>query len=302
MEQPRTISQVSRSLGDHPAGSRYHIKVLEEAGLVDLTEIRASDGYTEKYYRAVAKAFIFHKIILPTDQKNTLVFMGSHDLALDKLKIEFESRIPDYSMINLPVGSLDGLIALRQGITNFSGCHVFDPDTKEFNTPLIKRLFPEKSIKVITLAHREQGLMFAPGNPKQITGLGDIGREDISIINRNRGSGTRIWFDKFLKDSEIHPGEINGYTQEMNSHTAVAASIKSGIADTGLGLIAAATLEGLDFIPLFAEQYDLVFHEEKIDQNIFNSIMDILTGVECRHTVNSLAGYDSSKTGDDLNY
>lgn len=301
MEQPRTISQVSRILDEYPAGSRYHMKVLEEAGLVEMHEVRVSDGYTEKYYRAIAKAFILNKIIFPSQRKSTLVIMGSHDLALEQLITLFETQFPENSIINLPVGSMDGLIALRQGFTPLSGCHILDQETRKFNTPLIKRFFPEGTIKVFTLAHREQGLLFPPGNPKQIRGFEDLARGDLTIINRNQGSGTRLWLDKFIKDYEISPFHISGYTQEVNSHTAVANAIKRGLADTGLGLIAAAVIEGLDYTPLFIEQYDLAIHMDRVDQDILNRLMDILNSAKFRRSISSLAGYDATKTGLRLN-
>jgi molybdate-binding protein len=302
MRQQKTVSQISRSLGEYPAGSRYHIKKLEETGLVELTEIKTLDGYVEKYYRSVANAFLLQRIILPDSNGKNIVFMGSHDLALESLKTELEAAFPELSMINLSVGSMDGLIALRQGLTQFSGCHILDADTNEYNAPLIKRFFPEKSIKVFSLAYREQGLLLSPGNPKQISGLVDLVREDISIINRNLGSGTRIWLDKQLKDLGIHSNDLNGYTQSVNSHTSVAAAIKHGVADAGLGLIAAAISENLDFIPLFIEQYDLVFDEEFTNRELFAPLMNILTSADYRGRINSLAGYDSAKTGQSLSY
>jgi putative molybdopterin biosynthesis protein len=302
MQKPRTISQISRILGEFPAGSRYHIKVLEEAGLVEMSEIRESNGYIEKYYRAVAGAFILHKIILPQSDDQNLVFMGSHDLALEKLFTLFESCFPAYSTINLPVGSMDGLIAVRQGFSQLSGCHIYDPETNDFNSPLLKRFFPERSIQVITLAYREQGLLFAPGNPKHIQGLQDFGRTDISIVNRNQGSGTRLWLDKFLADFKISPTYISGYTQEVNSHSEVAEAIKRGLADLGLGLIAAAYLEGLDCIPLLSERYDLVIQGRLVEPTVLDRLMDILNSSSYRRSVSSLAGYNAIRTGQIIDY
>lgn len=302
MQQPMTISQISRILGGYPAGSRHHVLKLKEAGLVVLSGTRTSDGYTEKYYRAVADAFFLQRMILPSTQEDGLVFMGSHDLALEILITELEDRFPGFSLINLPIGSLDGLIALRQGIAHLSGCHIFDADTNEFNTPLIKRFFPDQDVQTITLAKREQGLLLPPGNPKQITKFEDIGRADISIINRNPGSGTRIWFDEKLESIGLRPMQVNGYTQEVNSHTVVAETIKDGIADTGIGLIAAATHAGLDFIPLFDEQYDLVLSSEIREINYYYPMMDFLHSTEFRKLLDSLAGYNSINTGQSSTY
>jgi putative molybdopterin biosynthesis protein len=190
------------------------------------------------------------------------------------------------------------LISLRQGISKITGCHIFDPDTGLFNSPLIKRILPDRSIKIITLAHREQGLILAPGNPKHITGLDTVARKDIVIMNRNPGSGTRIWFDRKLDDLGIKPDEVIGYTQQVSSHSAVARSIKHGLADVGLGLNAAASQENLDFIPLFIERYDLVIPESSIHDMTINTMLDFLTSAEYRQAISALKGYDSTKTGE----
>jgi putative molybdopterin biosynthesis protein len=98
-----------------------------------------------------------------------------------------------WSSLVLPVGSLDGLIALRQGLAHLTGCHLLDIDSGEYNLPYVRHLFPERSMKLVTLAHREQGLMLAAGNPRQIHGIDDLRRGEVSFINRNPGSGTRLW-------------------------------------------------------------------------------------------------------------
>jgi putative molybdopterin biosynthesis protein len=90
---------------------------------------------------------------------------------------------------------------------------------------------------MITLAHRTQGLIVARGNPKQVFGLHDVARQDITFINRNRGSGTRIWLDERLNEIGLDQEMVNGYTKELYSHTGIAQAIKLGTADAGIGLM-----------------------------------------------------------------
>jgi putative molybdopterin biosynthesis protein len=152
-------------------------------------------------------------------------------------------------------------------------------------------------MKLITLAHRVQGLIFPVGNPKKVTGLDDLAREDIKFINRNRGSGTRIWLDNKLIEMDLDPNQIVGYTQELNSHTAITQSIKTGSADLGIGLIAAAVIDNMDFIPLFEEQYDLVIPDNLFkDKEIF-SFLEFLNSGKFRQTIDNLEGYKTQKTG-----
>lgn len=298
MTQPRTISQIGREIGEFPAGIRYHIKKLEQADLVELSEIKVSAGYTEKFYQAKSQAIILQSLILPFTSKKTTVFMGSHDLAFEILVSTLEKKYTDISILSLPIGSLDGLISLRQGVSKITGCHIFDPDTGLYNSPFIKRILPDRLINLITLAHREQGLILPHGNPKHITGLDALARKDIVIINRNPGSGTRIWFDRKLGELGVITETINGYTQEVSSHSAVAHSVKSGMADVGLGLNAAASQEDLDFIPLFIERYDLVIPESSKHDMTIKTLLNFLTSSEYRQAISALKGYDSSKTGE----
>jgi len=300
MARPRTISQLGRELGEYPAGVRYHIKKLEQAGFAEISEIRDSPGYIEKYYRANASAFLVQKIILPEREEKSIVFMGSHDLAFENLIAELTRKFPDQPIITLAVGSLDGLIALRQGLTDFTGCHLLDPETGHYNSPFVKHFFPDKSISMITFANREQGLIIPQGNPKHVIGLEDIARQDITFVNRNRGSGTRIWLDNNLKELGIMPGYIDGYTKEMSSHTGIAQSIKQNRADIGIGLLAAAVQEELGFIPLFDEQYDLVIPGEQLEDMTISILMDYISSTKGHQSINALEGYATTNTGDCL--
>lgn len=301
MNQPRTISQIGRALGEYPAGIRYHIQKLEQVQMVELSEVKISAGYSEKFYTAKSRAFLLQRIILPLSDQQSIIFMGSHDLAFDKLIADFEKINSDFTILSMPVGSLDGLVALRQGMAHLSGCHLYDSGTNLYNQPYIKHILPDQQVKMITLAHRTQGLIVKHGNPMQVSGFQDVARQGITFINRNRGSGTRIWLDNKLKEFGINPETVVGYTKELNSHTGVAQAIKRGTADIGIGLIAAAVMEKLDFIPLFDEQYDLVIPGEQIDDPAIQEMLDYISTAGYRQSIDSLEGYGAEKTGTLLN-
>ena len=300
MAGPATLTQLGRVMGEHPAWIRHHLKQLESAGLVEMKTAQVSGGFVEKYYGAKARAFYFQEMILPeTSGKKIIVMLGSHDLALNLLA----QRSIDNSGLQLiiqPVGSLDGLVALRQGIAQMSGCHLLDVQSGEYNLPFIRHLFPDRPVVLVTLAHREQGLLVAPGNPHQIRGLEDLARQDVTLVNRNRGSGTRLWLDKQLEKMDITPERVRGYNQEAHTHTAVAMAIQYGRADAGLGLYAAARLARLDFIPLFQERYDLALPEAEYQAAGMQSLLDYLQSRHFRSLVDGLGGYDTHHTGEEL--
>jgi putative molybdopterin biosynthesis protein len=299
MGQPATISQLGRVFDKHPAWIRHHLKQLELIGLVELVSTRITGGYIEKFYRAVAPAFIFQNIILPDEPESTpLIIMGSHDLALELLAEIIHLDVGNIHLLPVPVGSLDGLIALRNGFTPLTGCHLWDPPTGEYNSPFVRHLFPDRDIVLITLANREQGIILARGNSLGIHSLMDLLRPEINFINRNRGSGTRLWLDHQLRNKGISPDQINGYNQEVVSHTSLAHTIQQGYADAGIGLRAAAVKENLEFIPMFSERYDLIIPRDRIDNPEIVPIIDMVRSQTFRRKITTLAGYEDLHTGE----
>ncbi len=111
---------------------------------------------------------------------------------------------------------------------------------------------------ILGFVQREQGLIVPRGNPKGIRGLSDLIRPDVTFINRQRGAGTRVLLDYRLKQAGISPHAVQGYERQEFTHLAVAATVASGAADCGLGILAAARALGLDFVPLDHERYDLI--------------------------------------------
>ncbi len=131
-------------------------------------------------------------------------------------------------VVALTNGSLDGLILLRQGLSQMAGCHLFDPVQREYNRPFVAHLFPDRPMALVTLAERVQGLVFQSGNPKHIRDLSDFARSDVVIRNRNRGSGTRLWLDASLQLLGIPAEAVQGYPSEVSTHTQLARAVHRG--------------------------------------------------------------------------
>jgi len=302
MGEAMTLSQLGQILEEHPAQVRYHLKQLEKAGLVELVSTRVVRGFVEKYYRAKANAYSLHELILPySPERHFVAVLGSHDMALDALAQQIKrEKTPELELLVLPTGSLEGLVALRQGGAQLAGCHLLDSESGEYNLPFVRHLFPDREIAVVTLAYREQGLIVASGNPLGIKGLEDLAREDITMINRNRGSGTRLWLDRQLETLAIPSSALRGYQREVNTHTAVADSVCHGKIDVGLGLRAAARERALDFIPLFEERFDLVLPKEGFQDRDLITIFEYLNSAKFRRYIDRLGGYQSEHTGEQL--
>ncbi len=294
MASPATLTNLARTMKQSPAWIRHHILALESANLVAVSEIRTTGKVTEKFYRAQADALLLQEVILPKTKKPAVIFSGSHDLAIESIADNLSKHV---TMLNLPVGSLDGLINLRQGLCQISGSHLLG-ESGEYNTPFVRHLFPDRDVEIVTLAYRTQGLMLASGNPKAIRKISDIAKPNVRFVNRNAGSGTRLWLDVELKRLKIPTEKIKGYDQVVVTHSEAASAVQSGRADAALGLQAAAHRHALDFIPLFEERYDLVLPRE--NEKTLAPVLDYLQTASFRNELNTLTGYNSARSGEQI--
>lgn len=225
----------------------------------------------------------------------TVVAVGSHDPMLDLLGQYLAVRFPGYRLSSANVGSLGGLVAQKRGEAHLSGTHLLDPETGEYNVAYIRRALGDLPVRVVTFAHREQGLIIAPGNPLGLQSLDDLPRG--RYVNRQRGAGTRVLLDYELGQRGIDPGQVEGYEREEYTHLAVAAAVASGSADCGMGIRNAALALGLEFIPVAHERYDLVIPEAVVDLPMIQHVLALLGDDEFRAAVAAQPGYDVQEMG-----
>ncbi|HWB47802.1 MAG TPA: substrate-binding domain-containing protein [Stellaceae bacterium] len=221
---------------------------------------------------------------------------ASHDLVLAELRDVLRAR-PGPKLDIRFVGSVDSVVALCKGRCEVAGFHVpeggFGAELLAAYQPWLK----PRLQRLIQFVKRRQGLMVPPGNPKGIETIADIVRTKARFINRQRGSGTRLAIEKMLKDQGIDRGEIDGFYAEEFTHVAVAAAVASGMADVGMGIEAAAAKLGLQFIPLFTEDYYLLTKRESLEQKNIAELVEILGSETFRALVAAIPGYDASSAG-----
>ncbi len=234
----------------------------------------------------------------PEAVAHTIVHIGSHDLALDILADQLRRIRPDRSLNSLHAGSMAGLHALALGEAHFAGCHLLDAATGAYNIPAIQRQLSHLPVVTLAFVRRDQGLLVRRGNPKRVRSLLDLTRPDVIFVNRQSGSGTRLLLDYHLQRLRIDPAAIRGYDREEFSHLTVAAAVKNGSADAGLGILAAARALDLDFIPLFQEDYQLVLPRAHFESSLLAPMLAIIESADFRQTVAALGGYDVSSMGE----
>ena len=241
-----------------------------------------------------------HLLRGPAEIDRTIVAIGSHDLALELAASALCGIDPGVTLTSSSAGSLGGLLALRDGLCHLAGAHLLDPETGGYTLPYLPRVLGDAELTVVRLGHREQGLMVAAGNPLEITGIADLRRAGLRYVNRQREAGTRVLLDHELRRWGIEPGEVAGYQREERTHLGVAAAVAAGRADAGLGILAAARLHGLDFVPVTREPYDLVLTREVHDSALLAPLWALLADRNFHIAIEALGGYSCTETGRQL--
>lgn len=226
-----------------------------------------------------------------------LVICGQ-DIVLDLLTRYLEKQFPHVHFLRRYIGSIDGLMALYRGLANVVTAHLWDSDTDEYNLPYVRRLLPGHPTYIINLVFRIEGFYVAKGNPKNIVTWNDLTKPNVRFVNRERGSGARVLLDEQLSILKIRHKDILGYGDEEMTHLAIASKIARAEADVGLGIEKVAMqVNGIDFIPLQKERYDLIIRKEDLERPHFQTLMSILKSPSFRNEVLGIGGYDVSLMG-----
>lgn len=229
--------------------------------------------------------------------KPGLIICGQ-DILLDILNYQLENNPDGVRVYRKHVGSFPGLNAVYEGKADIASAHLWDSDTDTYNVPYVRRLLPGIPTVIVHLAKRMQGFYVKQGNPLKIKDWEDLIRPELKFINREAGSGARVLLDEKLRKLGINRLSINGYNNVENSHTAIAIAIGRGLADVGLGnQKAAMQVEGIEFIPMQQEMYDLVMKEEDLNRPVVQMLLNILNSNSFKEEIKGLGGYDLSECG-----
>lgn len=226
---------------------------------------------------------------------NDFVICGQ-DVLLDILSRYLQSK--GVQALRSYVGSYNGLYSLYHGHVQIATAHLWDGDSGQYNIPFVRRMLPGIPAVIIHLACRVQGFYVAKNNPKGIKDWEDLRRNDITMINREKGSGTRILLDEHLRKLGISSENLNGYRRESTSHLAIASTIARGESDLGIGNEKTSQqVKEIDFIPLQVERYELVIKKEDIDKAPFAAVLEILRSPDFKAELEGIGGYDLQETG-----
>lgn len=233
-----------------------------------------------------------------TNEKNSSFIISGQDVILDILCRYLNRHPKGIRALRSYDGSYNAIYALYQGEVQVATAHMWDGKTGQYNVPYIERMLPGTPAVVIRLVSRMQGFYVAKGNPKNIKDWNDLQRSDITIINREKGSGTRILLDEHLRKMGISGRSINGYLKEAQTHLTIASTVARGDADLGIGNEKASLqVQGIDFIPIQQEQYDMIIKKEDLNHPAFEAIFEIIHSDEFKFELQGLGGYGLTELG-----
>lgn len=218
------------------------------------------------------------------------VLAGSHDPLLDWAIRESGSGIATFFD-----GSLDGLTRLGSGHAIACGMHVFEPDRDDWNLGHVSQALQGMPVVLIEWAVRQQGLIVAPGNPKNIGGIADLGRG--KFIPRQKQAGSYILLDHLMKRQGFDPAGLDMLDPPARSEADVALAVAEAKADVGLGIEAVASHYRLDFIPLFRERYDIAVWRREFFEPPLQALFAFARGAAFRRRAAEFSGYDIASLG-----
>jgi molybdate transport repressor ModE-like protein len=221
---------------------------------------------------------------------------ASHDFAVAALRELLES---DGLRVDLQYrGSFDALGSLLRGESDLAGFHIAEGPFGARMAARYAEWLKPRVHRVIRVLTRTQGLIVAPGNPKEIRGMADLAQEGVRFINRQKGSGTRALLEYFLTEAAVERARIRGYQNEEFTHAAVGALVAGGLADAGFGVEAAAVQFRLGFVPLATERYFFACRQESLAQPPFSALLEALRGEKFAHVIAGLPGYSAPRAGE----
>jgi putative molybdopterin biosynthesis protein len=191
-----------------------------------------------------------------------LVVIGSHCVGLDVLVAALSRQ--GFRVKVMAVGSQGGLAAAERGECDVAPIHLLDPATGRYNEPFLR-----KDLRLVRGYRRVQGVVTRADEQREVAAL--LADPALRMVNRNRGSGTRVLIDELL--GERRPP---GHAYEPRSHFAVAAAVAQKRADWGVAIETVARSAGLRFRPLRDEHYDFAVPASRLDRPAVRALVRLL--------------------------
>lgn len=204
-------------------------------------------------------------------------------------------RFNDARLTWLRAGNGRALDLFSQGMVHVAGLHLPGENGHEDAAAAGQRAMPGRCLLVVNLTRWRQGLVVAAGNPLGIGSGADLLRSDVRVAQREAGSGAQ---DLAVRLADAHGDrELPSTGPRAIGHGDVARLVRTGSADVGIAIEAAALAEGLDFVPLTEERFDLIVPDALSRKAPVSRLLDAVDDPGFRTELSHLPGYDVSQSG-----
>jgi molybdate-binding protein len=219
-------------------------------------------------------------------------FSGSHDPAVEVLAETFARQSHGAHIDTVFCSAVEGLICLQEKQCEVAGFYVAPQQgAGSIAHQTLRKWLRPTAVRLIALADREQGLMMSAEWAGRVQSLGDLARTQARVINRQRSSGTRLFFDQLLVGAGLYPDQIHGYDEQEFSSDKIAVAVQEGRADIGFGLRPGAEAHGLHFVPLTRETYYLAVRRNDALSPWVRELIERIGQPAFREGLSHLAGY-----------
>lgn len=255
-----------------------------------------------KQFRIAEKDVYEYLGVTPAAETASNIVICGQDILLDTLCAMFNAKkIGKVQAYRSPMGSYNGLYEMYQNENYVATCHLWDSETDTYNLPYVVRMLPGERLAVFHLLKRWQGIYVKKGNPKEISAFLDLTRRNVRMANREKGSGIRVFVDEMIKKYDLSIDDLNGYDNIASSHLMAATMVQRGNADAAIGNEKTSRqVEGIDFIPLKQESYDIVFRLEDLKKKEYQELVALIQSEEFKQEAQAVDGYDVTGIGERL--
>lgn len=256
-----------------------------------------------KQFRIAQKdVYEYMGVTPPAVESPSNIVICGQDILLDALCAMFNAeKIGKSQAYRSPMGSYNGLYEMYQNENYVATCHLWDSESDTYNLPYVTRMLPGERLAVFHLLKRWQGLYVKKGNPKEIRTFLDLTRRNVRMANREKGSGIRVYIDEMMKKHNLSVDDLSGYDNVAASHLIAATMVQRGKADVAIGNEKTShQVEGIDFIPLKQESYDIVFRADDLKRKEYQKLVEIIQSEQFKKEVEAIDGYDVTGIGERL--
>jgi len=217
------------------------------------------------------------------------VFLGSHDPLL-----EWALRESDAEFATFFDGSSDGLERFARSEGMVTALHLYEPDTDDWNVPVVRSRFGNASVVLVEFAWRERGLIVPADDSQAISGLSELAGK--RMVPRQSGAGSQALLDHLVGREGLTPGEIR-FTAPARTETDAALAVLEGKADAAFGLQGLARQCRLAFVPIMRERFDLLVRRRAWFDPPMQRFVRFCNSPAFTRKAEELQGYDISGFG-----